>query len=127
QFDNYLRLEDAKGKELAEDDDSGGMQNARIIFNCQTDGEYKVICTAYAPEGMGSYVLTIKKSGVAPKLSTPHAAVVGKPAIDLEADFALNGKVLKLADLKGKVVLVDFWAVWSPQSVATLEKLRAWH
>jgi len=48
-FDNYLRLEDSKGKELAEDDDSGGMQNARIIFNCQRDDEYKVICTAYSP------------------------------------------------------------------------------
>ena len=30
QFDTFLRLEDAKGKQVAEDDDSGGDLNARI-------------------------------------------------------------------------------------------------
>src|SRR6266542_4412649 len=30
QFDSFLRLEDAKGTELAQDDDSGGNLNARI-------------------------------------------------------------------------------------------------
>src|SRR5262249_25886133 len=38
EFDAYLRLEDSSGKELAEDDDSGGNLNARIIFNCTKDG-----------------------------------------------------------------------------------------
>src|SRR5437016_181906 len=33
-IDAYLRLEDNAGKELAEDDDSGGNLNAQIIFNC---------------------------------------------------------------------------------------------
>src|SRR5262245_15756147 len=70
QFDNYLRLLDSKDKELAEDDDSGGMQNARIIFNCQKTEDYKIICTAFDPNGMGSYVLTVKNTGLAPKLIT---------------------------------------------------------
>ena len=40
------------------------------------------------------------------------ADLIGKPAPDFEGDFAVNGKPGKLSDLKGKVVLVDFWAVW---------------
>src|SRR5207244_3166446 len=41
--------------------------------------------------------------------------------------FALNGKPVKVSDLKGKVVLVDFWAVWSPYSVSSLPKLLEWY
>src|SRR5689334_16918165 len=32
QFDPYLRIEDSAGKQLAQDDDSGGNLNARIRF-----------------------------------------------------------------------------------------------
>jgi thiol-disulfide isomerase/thioredoxin len=126
-FDNYLRLEDKKGKELAEDDDSGGMQNARIIFSCQKTDEYKIICTAFDPNGMGPYVLTVKMTGVAPKLITAHSALIGKEAPDFRGDFVLNGQVKRLADLKGKVVLLDFWAVFSNASAAAFPKLLEWH
>ena len=37
------------------------------------------------------------------------AKLEGKPAPALKADFALNGKPVAPADLKGKVVLLDFW------------------
>src|SRR5262245_42751065 len=32
ELDNFLRLEDSAGRNLAEDDDSAGWPNARIIF-----------------------------------------------------------------------------------------------
>jgi len=41
-----------------------------------------------------------------------ESPLLGKAAPELRGEHAFNGKGLSLADYKGKVVLVDFWAVW---------------
>ena len=60
-WDNWLRIEDAKGKQLAEDDDSGGGTDAQIVFECKTAGEYRVIVTSFEPGETGDFTLTVAK------------------------------------------------------------------
>lgn len=58
-FDPFLRLQDAAGKPLDEDDDSGGGLNARIIFLCPATADYRIVCTTFDPNQVGTYVMTI--------------------------------------------------------------------
>jgi thiol-disulfide isomerase/thioredoxin len=127
QFDSYLRLEDSSGNQLDEDDDSGGMLNAQIVFNCSKDGDYKICCTSFNPQGTGEFTLTVKESTAAAKVVAAQQSVLGKAAPDFQPAFAINGNPVKLSDLKGKVVLLAFWEVQSPPCVATFPRLRQWH
>lgn len=40
------------------------------------------------------------------------AAIQGKPAPEIEAAAWMNGKPVRLSDLRGKVIMLDFWGKW---------------
>ena len=60
QFDAFLRLEDATGKQLAQDDDSGGGTNARIRFKAPQEGVYHIIATSFNVE-TGLFLLKVRE------------------------------------------------------------------
>ena len=60
-WDNFLRLENAQGQQLAQDDDSGGNLNARIVFRAPEDGYYRIIVTTFAQGASGNYTLMINQ------------------------------------------------------------------
>jgi WD40 repeat protein len=65
-LDPYLLLRDAAGKHLAEDDDSGGGQNARITFRAEQGGVYHIQATSYN-SGSGDFTLTVREQLLQPK------------------------------------------------------------
>lgn len=60
-FDSFLRVLDANGKELASDDDSGGDLNSKILFVPPATGRYRVLATTF-DGGLGNFSLSIQSS-----------------------------------------------------------------
>jgi thiol-disulfide isomerase/thioredoxin len=53
--------------------------------------------------------------------------LVGKPAPNFKGDFAINGEPVSLSDLRGKVVVLDFWAVWCGPCIESFPHLTELH
>jgi peroxiredoxin len=80
------------------------------------------------PEGY-----TVEKQVAAPQAKAPRvkASEPSGPGVGTQApDFALKnpaGETVSLKDLKGKVVLLDFWATWCPPCRAAMPGIQAIH
>jgi WD40 repeat protein/HEAT repeat protein len=59
-FDAYLRLENAGGKHLICDDDSGGGTDSRLVFRAPDTGRYRLIVTSFLRGVAGAYTLSVQ-------------------------------------------------------------------
>jgi hypothetical protein len=61
-FDAFLRLEDAAGTLLAENDDiSSDNLNSRLVFTAPKDEVYRIVATSFQQAGTGPYTLRIRE------------------------------------------------------------------
>ena len=63
QFDTYLVVQDNDGKTIAEDDDSGGGLNSRLLLTPTKDGVFKIHAAALG--GNGNFLLKVKEAAAA--------------------------------------------------------------
>lgn len=68
---------------------------------------------------------TASKGWVAVRDRAAHVALIGEPAPEPTVSAWVLGEPVTLASLRGRVVLLEFWATWCKPCVQAFAKLRA--
>lgn len=61
-IDSYLILLSPQGRDLFQDDDSGGNRDAKLVFTLPEDGMYTVLANSYGSRETGSYDLRVAEA-----------------------------------------------------------------
>jgi peroxiredoxin len=103
---------------------AGKRANYVATADLNRDGKPDVVASSY---GSGEITIYLNVTDASKAEITPKTGVVeGAPAPDFDAQ-ALDGKKVKLSDLRGKVVMLDFMASWCGVCVATLSEIKELH
>ncbi len=60
--DAYLILLSPQGRDLIQDDDSGGDRNAKLVFTLPEDGTYTILANSFGSRETGTYALRLSES-----------------------------------------------------------------
>jgi len=90
-----------------------------------TRSRWNILIGAIAVVGVvWIWVSRVPSGGAATAAALPAAPAVGHPAPDFTLT-TVTGQTLKLSDLRGKPVVLNFWATWCPPCRAELPDLQA--
>ncbi len=101
-LDAYLILLSPQGRDLAQDDDSGGAANARLVFTLPEDGTYTVLANSYASRQTGSYDLRIAEDrGSDFRANGQTAAPVSEPLASSQLSVAVSSLPIRAEGILG--------------------------
>jgi hypothetical protein len=92
-WDNYARVFDPMGNEVAHDDDSGGSLNARITYTCPTTGTYRLAVTAFSSSSTGGPYTMLVSSLAGPTAPVIQPAQSAQPMIQTMPGAAMQPSV----------------------------------
>ena len=129
QFDHdiTIMLGDGKGGFIVAANSpmpAGKRANYVAVADLNRDGKPDIVASSY---GSGEITVFLNETGAYKSEITPKNGVAeGEPAPDFDAR-ALDGKTVRLSDLRGKVVMLDFMASWCGVCVSTLPEIKELH